>query len=842
MPPASEFPYQPPWWQCCVSHPDARDKVLAGREGELLFDYERDGRGWRHFRTMIEPGLEGGLEFLSQRLASPKVPLVTTRLGGGNLEFSWEIVAAAPEAEDAGAVPPLCRRGGEELITGWDGPRIPRTKRDFVAAAECPPEFRDAAWAQDGGAIVYEWRVEPGAQGTLVAGFAEGVEREPGRRILRIEADGAPATDLDPAARFGFGVPGFVRLQVRDDDGDGCILLKVEAAPDSPERGVFLSALWGFHGEAPSDETLLAGEANPAVFASCGHDIPPPSRYLSRLVATNTGDEKIRVAPFLRVRSLERAMVRSGELQIGHATLVRVHTGFSGSGITEDGACQAMLPEATLEPGGTCEWVVTIDRHGGMHELPIDPGSWNSETSRAVAFWNLAPLPYGVLEIPDSRIQALLDSSVRNIYQARDIQNGLPAFHVGPTCYRQLWIVDGAFLLETATLLGRGNEARAGLDYMLGFQEEDGGFQLKARYWKETGIVLWTVMRHARLTGDLDWLRSVWPRVVRAVDFLRTLRSREEAGDPSSPVCRLAPFGDIDGGISNMGETEQLPEFSNSYWILVGWKSAAEAAELLGERDAAVDWRSEFEEGLATFRRAAAPHLRKDARGHTYLPIRIGADDAPQKGQWAFCHAVHPGGIFPKGDEFVEGMLAMLDATKVEGLVHDTGWMSDGLWTYFASFVGHAHLWQGNSRAALADLQAMADHAAPVLVWREEQKPQGQGTEEVGDMPHNWASAEFLRLAFHLVAMERGRELHLLHGVPRQWLVEGKTLAIREAVTDFGPLTLRLHSTAKESTLEIAALGSGCDVLVVHRTAWDPAAVPWRLDPKTNHHISLPFP
>jgi len=840
MSPEFEFHFQPPWWQCVISRPDARDKVLVGREGGLLFDYEREGRGWRHFRTMIEPGLEGGLEFLSQSLASPRVALVTTRLGAKDLEISWEIVAAAAESE-LEAVYALQREGGEEIITGWDGPRNPRTRRDFVDDPACPPEFRDVAWLENGGAIVYEWKVSPGAEGTFVAGFAEGATREPGRRILRVEADGAPTVEVDPVARFGFGVPGLVRLAVRDEDGDGCIRLRVRTTPDSPERGAYLNALWGFQGEVPGDETILSGEADAVVFASCGQEIPPPSRFLARLVATNTGEEEMRVAPFLTVRTLERAKVRDGKLFVGHATRVRANTGFSEKLKSCEGDHRAELPEALLPPSGSREWVLTIDRHGRLG-APVDPGTWDREARRAVEFWNQAPLPYGVLEIPDPRIQALLDSSVRNIYQARDIQNGLPAFHVGPTCYRQLWIVDGAFLLETATLLGRAHEARAGLDYMLGFQEDDGGFQLKARYWKEAGIVLWTVMRHARLSGDREWLRSLWPRVVRAVDFLRGLRSREEAGDPASPVHRLAPYGDIDGGISNMSDGECLPEFSNPYWILVGLKSAAEVAEFLGEKTAAADWRAEFEDCLATFRKAALPNLRQDASGNSYLPIRIGADDPPQKGQWAFCHAVHPGGVFPPGDEFVEGMLAMLDATKVEGLVFDTGWMPEGLWTYFASFLGHAHLWQGNPDAARADLQAMADHAAPVLVWREEQKPLRAGDEEVGDMPHNWASAEFIRLAFHLVAIERGRELHLLHGVPREWLKDGKTIAIRGAATGFGPLTLRVHSTANESTLEIEALGEGCEALVVHRTAWDSGAVPWRLDPNTSHRITLSFP
>jgi len=165
----------------------------------------------------------------------------------------------------------------------------------------------------------------------------------------------------------------------------------------------------------------------------------------------------------------------------------------------------------------------------------------------------------------------------------------------------------------------------------------------------------------------------------------------------------------------------------------------------------------------------------------------------PQKGQWAFCQAVYPGQVFPKGDPFVEGQLAMLRATKTEGMVCDTGWMTAGIWTYFASFYGHAQLWQGHGREAAETLYAFAQHACPLFVWREEQKPLGQGLDEVGDMPHNWASAEFIRLATHLIELDRGNELHLLEGFPREWARAGMVTRLNGVLTPFGPLFLEIR-------------------------------------------------
>lgn len=836
MPSPTDFPHSPEWWQCCISWPDEPDKVLVGREGGILLDYERDGRGKRNFRTVIEPGLSGGWDFVGQTLDSPRFPFVETNFRSGGIRVQWEVFAAAPD--DQWEIPPaLLRQGGEEIVTGWDGPKVPRVRRDFVSAEDCPPEFRDAAWAADRTAIVYELRTEPGGEWHFAAGFAEGEYAEAGCRVMELSCDGSDSVSIDPAKTFGPRRAGIVFLKARDTDNDGIVRLRVRACPESADPNAFLAALWAFRGLPPSGDTILRGEAKPDAFADCGRENLGRRRFPARWRLSNQNDEVVTCTPVLRVWTLERVVLRDGQLRIGHATrVVGPFTGLRcGHGIWE-----AWLAPVEIPPGETVEIPVLFTRHGHDGSAPSGE-EFEAAKREAGRRWNSPALPHDVITIPDDRLQGLIDSSVRNIYQARDIKNGKPAFHVGPTCYRQLWVVDGAFLLETAALLGRADEARAGLDYLLGFQEDDGGFQLKARYWKETGIVLWTVARHAILTNDRDWLRGVWARVVRAVEFIVSLRNREDAGDPASPVHRLAPFGDIDGGISNMEAGEKLPEFSNAYWLLAGLKAAAGAADWLGDAAHGTAWRAEFCDFLAAFREAAARGVATDSHGNKYLPVRIGAQDSPPKGQWAFCHAVHPGEVFDPDDRFVDGMLAMLESTKVEGLVFDTGWMTDGLWTYFASFLGHAKLWRGDAAGAVEDLEAMADHASPVLVWREEQKPSGRGEEEVGDMPHNWAAAEFIRLAFHLIAIERGSELHLFHGVPTRWLECGYPVAVRGAVTAFGPLTATLVRDGENVLIDVGALDRPCSAIVIHRDAWAPGEPPLRFAADKPIHIIETF-
>ena len=176
------------------------------------------------------------------------------------------------------------------------------------------------------------------------------------------------------------------------------------------------------------------------------------------------------------------------------------------------------------------------------------------------------------------------------------------------------------------------------------------------------------------------------------------------------------------------------------------------------------------------------------------------------------------GADFAQDDPLVASTLAMLQATEREGMVYGTGWDATGIWNYFASFYGHAWLWQGNGRKAAQTLYAFANHASPTLLWREEQSLSGEPFKKVGDMPHNWASAEFIRLVIHLLALDRGDELHLLEGLPREWLGPAMATRLDGVATPFGPLdmTVVADGDGKTATLTVKPLAANCTAIVVH--------------------------
>ncbi len=72
----------------------------------------------------------------------------------------------------------------------------------------------------------------------------------------------------------------------------------------------------------------------------------------------------------------------------------------------------------------------------------------------------------------------------------------------------------------------------------------------------------------------------------------------------------------------------------------------------------------------------------------------------------------------------------------------------------------------GQRAAGGADALCLCQPRLPDARLVREQSLVGESFRKVGDMPHNWASAEFIRLVVDLLALDRGDELHLLEGFP----------------------------------------------------------------------------
>jgi hypothetical protein len=390
----------------------------------------------------------------------------------------------------------------------------------------------------------------------------------------------------------------------------------------------------------------------------------------------------------------------------------------------------------------------------------------------------------------------------RNILQAREVKNGKLTFQVGPTCYRGLWVVDGNFILEAARYLGYDKEAIEDLRTTWAKQEPSGQIVAAGgnEHYKDTAIAMFTVVRQCELSQDWSLLRELEPNIVVGIKFLESLRARARAEGSALGKYGLLPKGFADGGFDGSRN-----ELTNTLWTMAGLKAIGAAGEEQGLPSVA-DASRIYRELYAAFSQAALQEMRSYEGKFSYLPMLMKEDPAwdlpdpwdrprPQCAQWALSHTIFPGRVFDPQHPVLKGHVALMQAVRREDIPAETGWSHhEAVWSYNASFVAQVYLWLGMKQAAHDTFGGFLNHASPQYCWREEHPLQDSLIGSyVGDMPHNWASAECIRYIRHMLALEDGPNLRLLAGITEGELAAGKPYVLSGTPTRFGRLDLNLE-------------------------------------------------
>ncbi|MCA1572095.1 MAG: cytochrome P450 [Chloroflexi bacterium] len=400
--------------------------------------------------------------------------------------------------------------------------------------------------------------------------------------------------------------------------------------------------------------------------------------------------------------------------------------------------------------------------------------------------------------MPDRGVMDLLTASARSIAQARMTRDGLTEFQVGAAIYRGSWMLDGLFLMEAAQFLGLEGQAAEALEAVLRRAADDGTLAIIPTHLKETAVGMAAIIRQHELfdgkalpTGESEVVR----RALRRIDQLRL-----QGGEHGMPPA----FGD--GGLD--GERYEL---TTLLWTLAALSIVRRSDVVPDDLRAAA---SMLAENLhVTFRNRAERDMQPLVSGGAYLPMFdprsvlhhrmpdfVGEPDPwqrvnPGTATYALAHAIYPGEVFDPDDPVVTNLCRLLEEIDdEEGIPGDTGWLPyRAVWTYAASFYAHVWLYAGRPDKAIDYLYAFANHAAPTGVWREEQSITSSGNRlRYGDMPHNWASAEFVRLVRNLLVFERGNELELLAGIRPSWLHADAEIVVERTPTRYGRLSLHV--------------------------------------------------
>ncbi|NLH49717.1 MAG: hypothetical protein GX444_14120 [Myxococcales bacterium] len=360
----------------------------------------------------------------------------------------------------------------------------------------------------------------------------------------------------------------------------------------------------------------------------------------------------------------------------------------------------------------------------------------------------------------------------------------------GIMTYHHYWFRDAAYLVTALDRLGLHESAkRKLLDYPQK-QQPDGFFLSQPGEWDSAGQAIWTLVEHARLTGDREYLIRIYESLVRGADWIAKTRRRET----SPPTKGLLPPG---FSAEHFGPNDYY--YWDDFWGAAGLRDVAWAAEMLGMRDEWVRFERETEQFLADIR--ASLQLAMDRIGEEVMPT--GPHRRFDCAAIGVLAALYPLRLFEPQDPWMGNTLAALrERCFCQGLFFQQ-MIHSGLNAYLSMHIAHCELFRRDA-VCWPLIRRVLELATSAGTWPEAIHPHTHGG-VMGDGMHLWAAADWLLLMRDLLLFEENDTLVITPAAPLDWFAWGSRTEVRRAPTHFGVVSYRLEGFAEETRLEIDA-------------------------------------
>lgn len=360
----------------------------------------------------------------------------------------------------------------------------------------------------------------------------------------------------------------------------------------------------------------------------------------------------------------------------------------------------------------------------------------------------------------------------------------------GIMTYHHYWFRDAAYLVTALDRLGlHASAKRKLLDYPRK-QQPDGFFLSQPGEWDSAGQAIWTMVEHARLTGDRDYLVKIFESLARGADWVAQTRRRETA----PPTKGLLPPG---FSAEHFGPNDYY--YWDDFWGAAALRDTAWAAEALGMRDQWVRFERETELYLADIR--ASMQLAMDRIGEAVMPTGPHRRfDCAAIGGLA---ALYPLRLFAPDDIWLGNTLtALRERCFCQGMFFQQ-MIHSGMNAYLTMHIAHCHLFRREAECWPL-IRRVLELATPAGTWPEAIHPHTYGG-VMGDGMHLWAAADWLLLMRDVLLFEENDILVLTPAAPADWFAWGSRTEVRRAPTHFGVVSYRIEGLADETRLEIDA-------------------------------------
>jgi hypothetical protein len=423
---------------------------------------------------------------------------------------------------------------------------------------------------------------------------------------------------------------------------------------------------------------------------------------------------------------------------------------------------------------------------GSEEAANLENADFEASHKSVIDFWRRL-LGRGMqVELPESKpVETFYASLVydllgRNIIQGKFVQTA------GQFQYHRFYLRDSADLVHMYDATGYPDIGGQVLSFFLERQQADGNFLSQPGQFDGWGEAMWAFGEHYRMTHNKDFAASIFPAMVRGVDWL----SQARAKDP----LHMIPATDV-------RDNEYVPGHLTGYNFLAldGLDAAIEIARGL---DRAAELQR-FEKERKDYAAAFFPLLDKASAPEAgVLPPSL--DPGEWQGtDWGNLLSITPEPLLDPWDPRVTATLKKTQARYQEG-ISTYAEPDDGIFLHHYLTIKNTltELVRGEQEQAMREFYAELLHTSSTHAGFEYAiRPWGTRDFEGNLAPHVWFAADYRNLLRNMLVHEQGRTLHLLSAISPEWIGFGKRLAVSSATTHFGRVSFEFKTLSDKTAI-----------------------------------------
>ncbi len=398
------------------------------------------------------------------------------------------------------------------------------------------------------------------------------------------------------------------------------------------------------------------------------------------------------------------------------------------------------------------------------------------------------------IETPDEKINSLLTFSAATLLMLLDNNSITP----GPFTYHQFWIRDSVFMLNALDKLGYSDLTLPVINSFKNYQDRKGYFRSQKGEWDSNGQVLWCAYQHALISGNYNFLESLFDSLKKGISWIDNVRMLDKKY-LDEPYHGLMPAG---LSAEHLGLVDYY--FWDNFWSLAGVQSFTELCKILNRKNDFQYAKSLLNEYQNDLEKA----IKKVCCKFGLETISASCTRGVDCGMIGSVSALYPTQLYSYNDERVSSTLDMIYSKFFYNGMFFQNFIHSGMNAYLTLQVAHAYLYSGNRKKFYEIFSSVVSKATSTFNFPEAIHPfTGGGI--MGDGHHGWAAAEIVLASRDMFIFERFNnssefvELILLAGIPLNWFENKKPFSIENAPICGGKISIFVQPAEINITITI---------------------------------------